>query len=184
MARTVKNIFVHCSATNWGDVLEFDRWHRQRGWIGGIGYHYVILNGRPFRDVKYLEVLDGQIQPGRDLDDDPIFEDGEVGAHVAGRNSSSIGICLVGRESFTGKQILATKRLLEDLKDRFGLGWNDVLGHYEDPNTSKTCPNIPMDDFRAWLKGVDGAPDLQKLLKMIKVYTEDIYQVGEPGPDE
>jgi hypothetical protein len=152
MARRVKNIFVHCSATDYGEVLEFDRWHRQRGW-NAIGYHYVILNGRPFRDVKYIDMLDGEIQPGRHLDDDPIYEDGEVGAHVAGRNSSSIGICLVGREVFSDGQLLAARGLLAYLKDLFGLTWDDVLGHYEDKHTPKTCPNMPMSAFRDYLKG-------------------------------
>jgi len=160
----LKNIFVHCSATGWGEVLEFDRWHRlQRGWKA-IGYHYVILNGRPFRDVDYLEVLDGQIQPGRHLDDDPIYEDGEVGAHVAGRNRDSIGICLVGRETFTEKQFLGLKYLLVDLLKRFSLKWDDVLGHYEDPNTTKTCPNIPMSALRGYLKGDLMVDRLQKCI--------------------
>ena len=147
----VKNIFVHCSATDYGEVMEFNRWHKARGW-SGIGYHYVVLNGRPFRDVGYLEVLDGQIQPGRHLDDDPIYSDDEIGAHVAGRNSSSVGVCLVGREKFTTAQFLALHHLLADLKDRFGLEWDDVLGHYEDENTPKTCPNIPMPALRDFLK--------------------------------
>lgn len=149
----VKNLVVHCSATNWGEVLEFDRWHRlKRGW-SAIGYHYVILNGRPFRDVNYIEFLDGQVQPGRDLDDDPIFSRDEVGAHVAGRNYESIGICLVGRDEFTHRQLVGAHFVLAALKDRYGLAWDDVMGHYEDENTHKTCPNIPMSAMRDYLKG-------------------------------
>lgn len=159
----VKNIFVHCSASAWGDVMEFDRWHKARGWTG-VGYHYVILNGRPFRDVRYLEVLDGQIQPGRHLDDDPIYSDDEIGAHVAGRNSSSIGVCLVGDERFTVAQFSSLKRLLADLIDRFVLTWDDVLGHYEDENTQKTCPNIPMPALRDFMKG---KMDVNRLIQCI-----------------
>ena len=174
MAR-VEKIFVHCSATGWGEVLEFDRWHRlQRGWEA-IGYHYVILNGRPFRDVEYFEVLDGQVQPGRHLDDDSIYEDHEVGAHVAGRNSSSIGICLVGREGFTEKQLFALRCLLTDLKDMFGLTWDDVLGHYEDPNADKTCPNIPMAHLRSWLKS-ESNESVHDLLDLIREHTDKIYE--------
>lgn len=167
----VKNIFLHCSATGWGEVLEFDRWHRQRGWSGGIGYHYVILNGRPFRDVGYWPFLDGQIQPGRPLDDDPIFEAHEVGAHVAGRNAWSIGVCLVGRDKFTDSQLKAAKELLLHLKDHFGLDIKDILGHYEAGTlgeqyaTDKTCPNVPMDDFRAYLYGTIGLTELQAKIK-------------------
>ena len=147
----LKNIFVHCSATPWGEVLTFDEWHRKRGWKG-IGYHYIILNGHPFPDVTFWEFLDGQIEPGRRLDDDPIFEDDEVGAHVAGRNSSSIGICLVGKNVFTNKQLETAKHLLKQLTNHFNLTLDDVLGHYEDPHTPKTCPNIPCSAFRDFLK--------------------------------
>jgi len=150
MAGKVKNIFVHCSATPWGDVLVFDAWHKQRGW-SGVGYHYIILNGRPFADVSYWKFLDGQIEPGRHLDDDPIFEADEVGVHVAGRNSSSIGICLVGKSEFTDKQLITAKELLTELIAHFDLTFNDVLGHYEDPNADKSCPNIPLSAFRDFL---------------------------------
>jgi len=174
----VKNIFLHCSSTNWGEVLEFDRWHRlQRGWKS-IGYHYVILNGRPFRDMGYLPFLDGQIQPGRYLDDDPIFEAHEVGAHVAGRNQWSIGICLVGRDKFTDRQLKTARELLLHLKDHFGLDIKDILGHCEAGTlgeryaTNKSCPNIPGDDFRSYLYGTIKLTELQaKIEKHVrKIY--------------
>lgn len=161
MAGNLKNIFVHCSATPWGEVQEFTKWHLARGW-SGIGYHYVVLNGRPFSDVAFIDFLDGQIQPGRHLDDDPIFSRDERGAHVAGRNSESIGICLVGRTKFTDKQLVVSKTLLLSLANRFSLGIRDILGHYEDPNTEKTCPNIPMDAYREFLADKLTLSDLQK----------------------
>jgi N-acetylmuramoyl-L-alanine amidase len=161
MARRLKNIFVHCSASPWGDVMIFDDWHKKRGW-SGVGYHYIILNGRPFADVSYWSFLDGQIEPGRHLDDDPIFDSDEVGAHVAGRNWDSIGICLVGRKEFTDKQLETAKDLLKTLVAHFDLTLDDVLGHYEDPNTHKTCPNIPMGFFRGYLKDAISLKDLQE----------------------
>lgn len=164
MSGRLKNIFLHCSASPWGEVLIFDEWHRKRGW-NGIGYHYIILNGRPFADVDYWEFLDGQIQPGRHLDDDPIFEDDEIGAHVAGRNSSSIGICLVGKKEFTDAQLTTAKGLILRLIRHFDLQIDAVLGHYEDPNTNKTCPNIPMNHFRDYLGCNLELDQLQKAIK-------------------
>lgn len=161
MSRRLKNIFVHCSSSPWGEVMVFDEWHKKRGW-SGVGYHYIILNGRPFADVDYWGFLDGQIEAGRHLDDDPIFEADEVGAHVAGRNSSSIGVCLVGKKAFTDNQLVVAKSLLLKLVDHFDLTIADVLGHYEDPNTEKTCPNIPMEYFRNYMKDLISLDDLQK----------------------
>ncbi len=173
----VKNIFLHCSATGWGEVLEFDRWHRARGWKG-LGYSFVILNGRPFRDVDYWPFLDGQIQPGRPLDDDPIFEAHEVGTHVAGRNPWSLGVCLVGRDEFTDRQLAAAKNLLLRLHDHFGLDIKDILGHNEAGTlgeqyaTDKTCPNLPMGDFRSYLYETIGLAELQVA---IEAHTAGIY---------
>ena len=75
--RAIEELVVHCSATPAGKpfrAADIDRWHREQGW-NGIGYHYVIT-------------LDGSIEPGRDLE--------EAGAHVAGHNRNSIGICYIG----------------------------------------------------------------------------------------
>jgi hypothetical protein len=163
MAHKLKNIFLHCSASPWGEILTFDEWHKKRGW-SGVGYHYIVLNGRPFPDVSYWEFLDGQIEPGRHLDDDPIFEDDEIGAHVAGRNSSSLGICLVGNTEFTDKQLEVVKLLLFKLTRHFNLDVDDILGHYEDPNTHKTCPNIPLSGFRDFLKDKISLEILQKCI--------------------
>lgn len=98
-ARALRLIVLHCSATASGIRLRgpqgeadparvIDGWHLRRGFVRtqaarqrfnpsleSIGYHYVV-------DV------DGAIHTGRHLD--------EVGAHVRGHNSDSIGICLVG----------------------------------------------------------------------------------------
>jgi len=167
----LKNIFVHCSATPWGESLIFEDWHKARGW-SGIGYHYTVLNGRPFSDVEYIPFLDGQIQPGRHLDDDPIFSRDERGAHVAGRNHDSIGICLVGRKGFTDAQLVVSKRLLLFLLHQFGLTIADVLGHYEDPNTDKSCPNIPMTVFREYL---EDKVELTALQYEIDDYIKGIY---------
>lgn len=84
-------IVFHCSATPEGrdlDREDIKKMHLARGWRD-IGYHYVIK-------------LDGTLQLGRDLDGDGQSED-EVGAHVAGFNKDSIGICYIGGVDKDGK---------------------------------------------------------------------------------
>lgn len=94
---SIHTIVIHCSATANAKYLRtktqtaaqrIDEWHKQRCYkrqpfrikqfnnhLQHIGYHYVI-------DV------DGMVETGRQI--------GEVGAHVKGHNTGSVGICLVG----------------------------------------------------------------------------------------
>lgn len=93
-------IVVHHSATPTGDVETFRRYHVQvRGWED-VGYHYVITR-------------DGTVQAGR-----PLWK---VGAHARGRNADHIGICLVGEDDFTAKQVSALKSLVRQLQATFPL---------------------------------------------------------------
>jgi N-acetylmuramoyl-L-alanine amidase len=98
----IVNLVVHCSATRpktFVDRSVIDRMHRERGFLK-IGYHYVILR-------------DGTVQKGR--------KDSEVGAHVAGHNTGTLGICLVGglndntgkpENNFTDEQFASLSALL------------------------------------------------------------------------
>lgn len=90
-ARKVNQIAVHCSATKEGKnytVSDIDAWHKARGFtkqkISGhyCGYHFVVA-------------LDGTIMCGRDLR--------EIGAHVSGYNSNSVGVCYIGGLDANGK---------------------------------------------------------------------------------
>lgn len=72
-----KHVVIHCSATK--PTLDIGRrqireWHIGKGWTD-IGYSLVIRRN-------------GLCEMGRHPD--------EIGAHVAGHNSTSVGICLVG----------------------------------------------------------------------------------------
>lgn len=89
--RTITDLIVHCTATKPGpkvNVDVIDGWHKERGFkkqpqSGRIcGYHFVVLP-------------DGTIETGRYLS--------EIGAHVSGQNSRSIGICYVGGLDANGK---------------------------------------------------------------------------------
>lgn len=137
--REIHEAVVHCAATraNWWSgkrtsekVREIKRWHVQdRGWRD-IGYHYLIDR-------------DGTVAYGRPL--------GETGAHVMGRNTGTIGICLFGghgssetdqfHENFTPAQEKALLELLDKLQARFGK--LRVSGHNQ--YAAKACPgfNVP-----------------------------------------
>lgn len=106
--RKIDYLVVHCSATKPRirvTVDDIDRWHKERG-FRKIGYHYVIYP-------------DGTIHNGRDIT--------EAGAHVAGNNSNSIGICYIGGLDINGKisdtrtaaQKSSMLALLQQLKEKF-----------------------------------------------------------------
>ena len=124
--RKIERIIIHCTATKEGrevSVAEIDAWHRARG-FAGIGYHYVIH-------------LDGRVENGRDVD--------LAGAHTAGYNKHSIGVCYVGglatdgktpKDTRTDEQKQSLLRLLDELRMFYPLA--TIHGHREFAN--KACP--------------------------------------------
>jgi N-acetyl-anhydromuramyl-L-alanine amidase AmpD len=118
-------------------------WHTdERGW-SDIGYHFVIRR-------------DGTIETGRDLDKDgDIYE--EVGAHVAGWNKHSIGICMIGgrgdddqpEDNFEDEQWKSLKTLIMVIHADYPRA--TVHGHREFANNKK-CPSF---DVQEWLKLVN-----------------------------
>ena len=124
--RTVTLIIIHCSAVRPGQrssAQDIDRWHRAQGWKS-VGYHFVVRR-------------DGTVETGRRLE--------EVGAHCAGHNRHSIGICYEGgldsdgrpADTRTPAQKQALRRLLEELLAQFPKAL--VVGHH-DLNPMKDCP--------------------------------------------
>ena len=133
--RNLKRIILHCSATEEGkdfDASDIRTWHKARGWRD-IGYHYVIC-------------LDGTIERGRPID--------EVGAHVKGHNSDSVGICYVGglkdgkpKDTMTQEQEIAWMNIVFGLRMVFG--YLPVHGHNE--YSSKACPSFEVQDKYGFL---------------------------------
>jgi N-acetylmuramoyl-L-alanine amidase len=126
-------IVVHCSDTP--DDREVtaqkihEEWHiGERGW-DGIGYHAIVERS-------------GFVENGR-----PWYW---RGAHVAGHNKNSLGICLIGRSEFTHGQLQSARVWIRSRMRRFGIDKANVVGHYE-LDSGKTCPNIDMDWFRSTL---------------------------------
>lgn len=165
MARNITDIVIHCAATPNGEalfrgaagtpgyrtpVMEIDGWHKQRGFarkpewrrrqnpaLSAIGYHFVIYTN-------------GALATGRHVD--------EVGAHAAGHNAHSLGVCMLGTDRFTAAQWDTLKRVVTMLRADFRA--ERVQGHRDlspdangdgaiTPNEwTKTCPGF---DVATWL---------------------------------
>lgn len=125
--KDIEYIVVHCSGSPNGKAGDqfvttetIHQWHLDRGW-DGIGYHYIIE------------------RTGDEVQGRPLFWQG---AHVAGYNSRSIGICLVGLDTFTVAQLDTLNALLDYLtKYIFKDQEVKIVGHYE-LNSNKTCPTF------------------------------------------
>jgi len=147
----IEKVFVHCSASRWGNSLVIDEWHKARG-FDKIGYHFVISNGLYQGNQKTrFSFANGSIEAGRSVD--------SIGAHTVGFNQNSLGICLIGDKVFTKEQIETLYNMIVALKNQLGtFTFSNVHGHYEagllNPKfaVQKTCPNMPMDKFRLVLE--------------------------------
>ena len=144
--RKVNKVILHCADTPTGrDVRasNIEQWHLERGFLPSsngkaIGYHWVIC-------------IDGTIEQGR-LESD-------IGAHCKGQNKDSIGVCLIGRGSYTEAQIVSLFYLLSKLCDGYDLEAKQVFGHNEF-NHQKACPLMDMnklrDDLEVHIRGKNG----------------------------
>ena len=160
MSRPIDLIVIHCAATPNGVRLArgaqsaaavIDRWHAARGFhrgdaarrafnptLAAIGYHFVID-------------CDGTLASGRAPD--------EVGAHVAGYNARSLGICLVGTDRFTPVQWQALRQLVQLLRTQHPAarlcGHRDLSpdrngdGVISPSEWTKTCPGFSVADWLA-----------------------------------
>lgn len=89
-SRSINELIWHCTATPEGQDYTVDdirSWHKQRGW-SDIGYHYVVYR-------------DGTIVAGRPI--------GQIGSHVAGHNTGTVGCSYVGGLSADGKTAKDTR---------------------------------------------------------------------------
>ena len=127
-ARPIHEIIVHCTATPEGKDFTVDdirAWHKARGW-SDVGYHYIVYR-------------DGRIMVGRPV--------GQVGAHVEGHNTGTIGISYIGgltadglkaRDTRTAAQRSSLLWLVHQLAGKFPV--TKVSGHNQ--YASKACPSF------------------------------------------
>jgi len=147
-------IFVHCSATRPSRDIgrrEIREWHIAQGW-SDIGYAAVIRRN-------------GLIEFGRHFDD--------IGAQVQGRNSTSVGVCLIGGLYENGKEAVddfgglftpAQGRTLANLLTVLVAAYPgaQVCGHRDaSPDTN----NDGKVEQREWLKSCPGF-DVVKFCKL------------------
>ena len=125
--RRIELIVVHCSATRCDSPTPLEAiiaWHQARGFVT-IGYHYYITR-------------DGNVHAGRPLH--------QEGAHAAGYNRYSIGVCYEGgllpdgtpADTRTPEQKDSLQKLLQRLKEDYPEA--QIVGHRDLPGVKKECP--------------------------------------------
>jgi len=127
-SRSIVEIINHCTATPEGKDYTVDdirTWHKARGW-SDVGYHYIVYR-------------DGRIMLGRPV--------GQVGAHVEGHNTGTIGISYIGgltkdaknaKDTRTDAQKSSLLWLNETLAKKFSV--RKITGHNQYAN--KACPSF------------------------------------------
>ena len=139
-------IIIHHSATAKGNMAVFDKEHREQMHWEGIGYDFVIGNGKGSGDGQ-VEVTFRWTQQ-------------KVGAHVGGTpgnwaNKQGIGICLVGNFNRTHpswRQMQSLTKLVSYLQKRYAIPKSRIYGHGTTPGARPTdCPgsNFPMARLKA-----------------------------------
>jgi hypothetical protein len=137
-------IVLHHSASASGNVETIDAVHREKRdssgklWLG-IGYHFVVGNGK--------QMADGEIQPTFR------WKEQLPGAHAGAReyNEQGIGICLIGNFDDappTERQWAATCELVQLLADRYSIRVERLLRHQDVQST--LCPGklFPFEQLR------------------------------------
>lgn len=144
----VTHIVLHHNGVPGRTVDDIRRTHRAKGW-SDTGYHFVVY-------------ADGSVHPGRPL----LRKSGKLnpGAHVAGLNATTVGVCLIGNgnaQPFGADQLQGTRALVATLMLQFGVPAERVIGHREtralvppELATRKDCPGklFDLDAFRASLR--------------------------------
>lgn len=125
-------IVLHHTATDIGKAMLINNYHMGKGFVYGLGYHFLIDNGT-------LGKGDGQIEVS------PRWIKQQDGAHCkAGKmNYMGIGIALVGNfneRSPTDAQVRSLLLLLDVLTDYYHIPPSHVLGHGDVPGARTDCP--------------------------------------------
>ncbi len=128
--RRWKYIVIHHSASYKGNASSIDKYHRNiKGWENGLGYDFVIGNGRGSRD--------GQIEVGGR------WNKQIKGAHAGDDeyNEYGVGICLIGnfeKNRPTRSQISSLVYLIKYLQRRCNIPKRNVIMHRDIKDT--VCP--------------------------------------------
>jgi hypothetical protein len=138
-----KAIIIHHSATDTGSVASIDDYHRKNNGWDGIGYNFVIGNGKGTGN--------GQVESTYR------WKGQKTGAHCKTdstnwANENAIGICLVGNFDYsrpsTG-QVESLVKLVRFLSERYDIPQSRIYGHNTTPGRS-TNTNCPGKNFPMW----------------------------------
>jgi N-acetylmuramoyl-L-alanine amidase len=132
-----KRIILHHSATADSGTVSWNairRYHVNECKWGDIGYHF---------GIEYIEDKGDiagscEILIGRTLD--------QAGAHTAGQNSDSIGICFVGNFDILPpplRQFEVGLKLVRWLCKQYNISKDSIFGHRQ--FAPKTCPGVFFD---------------------------------------
>src|SRR3989338_5122253 len=141
-----KYIIIHHSATEEGNALAFHKAHMRKGWDQGVGYHFIIDNGRSGK-------RDGQIEIS------PRWLKQQDGAHykAGDMNYKTIGICLVGNfnhDKNSTKQMPSFVHLVNTLKNYYKIPDKNIQRHGKVNGALTECPGIrfPWQGFKEKLQ--------------------------------
>ncbi|WP_315117448.1 N-acetylmuramoyl-L-alanine amidase, partial [uncultured Clostridium sp.] len=146
-----KMIVLHHAEASKCSIEDIHRWHLNNGWAG-CGYHYFI-------DKQ------GNIWIGR--------PDDAIGAHTAGSNTNTLGVCAEGsynKEAMPEIQKKAIIELCKYLCNKYDI--SSVKGHGELMATDCPGKNYPLEEIKNAINGGYA----QKLLSLTSplMYGEDI----------
>lgn len=137
-------IVIHHSGELSGSAETLDQRHRENG-LRGMGFHFVIANGRGDED--------GTVRAG------DRWAQQLPGAHCIGpdadtHNRRSIGVCLVGdgnSKAFTDRQLASLVALVQRLQREFDIPEDRVFLHTDVAPTASPGRLFPAGAFRAML---------------------------------
>lgn len=130
--RHVNSIVIHTAAHPSWSAEQIREYHMVERNYRDIGYHWIVEK-------------DGSVVAGR--------PESQVGAHVTGWNTESIGVCFAGHgdvQPWTDAQRVAGVALVAELTLRHSVLVENVYGHRELNQGRKSCPGtlVDLDAFR------------------------------------
>lgn len=161
-------IVLHHAAAKTCTAQQVDSWHKGNGW-SGIGYHFFIRK-------------DGTIYRGR--------PEWAVGAHVSGKNSDSIGVCVEGNyeeeKTMPQAQKDAVKEVLRYLKGKYPKA--ELKGHRDVGATG--CPGkyYPMSEMVNYFNNeseekpmtAEEITKFNELVNAVSAVTSDVNELKKP----
>lgn len=168
--RDWKHIVIHHTASENGSIESIHEAHLKntdkngKHWLG-IGYHFVIGNGRGMSD--------GEIEPTFR------WKQQMQGAHAGNDeyNQHGIGVCLVGNfedHAPSSKQLASVKKLIGVLKREYKIPSKEIVGHREVKKTE--CPGklFPLTE-------VAQSEDLPGFVRFVDEFSPEIVRAqGSP----